>query len=192
MNRPCADNWPITLGYGYSPGYPNSTETHYGIDYGTPKGEGVWFREAGIITFAGLLGELGNYIQMQSDRDASLWWGLAHLSVIQRAIGQVAAAGEVVGLSGGVPGDYGAGLSTGAHLHEEARVGSQWGQRVDPDSIVLESTVDIARITEAMNLVWSVKAKLESHTPYYRSQRDKDALKLLEAVIATKEEAGLQ
>ena len=145
--RPVPDSIPDGLPFGPSPGYPNADQVHRGKDWLAPKGTPCWFREAVTITFAGFLGELGNYVQGHA---ADRWWGLAHLSYIDVQIGQEIGAGEPVGLTGGVPGEPGAGLTTGPHLHEECRVGSQWGERVDPDSVLEEI---MARTTEQQGII---------------------------------------
>ena len=61
----------------------------------------------------------GYCIVKHNDGYASLY---AHLSKLMVKKGDVVKAGDIIGLSGGVPGQPGAGASTGYHLHFEIRV----------------------------------------------------------------------
>ncbi len=183
---------PPGLPFGYDPTYPTADHFHKGKDWLAVKGSPCWFREPGVITFTGLVGELGNYVQMQSDRDASLWWGLAHLSVIQCAVGQAVDAGEVVGLTGGVPGDYGSGLSTGQHCHEEARTGSQWGQRVDPEQNCLREEPEMQTIISSMNKAWMLLDAIQAHPEATQAVIDLAERVKQEAVVQVKITLGIQ
>lgn len=133
LPRPCPDDVPIGLPFGYDPDYPTADHFHKGQDWKAPKGTPDWFREAGTVVWCHDTGQLGNYIAIQCDRDPNVHRGLAHQSEIYVAEGQHVEAGEVVGLSGGVPGEPGAGLTTGPHIHEEEWAGALFtGERVDP------------------------------------------------------------
>ena len=127
---------PKGLPYGYDPTYPTPSHVHQGQDWEAVKGTPGWFREAGTIVWAQDTGQLGNYIAIQTDRDPTVSRGLAHASKMLVTVGQHVKAGETVGLSGGVPGEPGAGLTTGPHWHEEERHGAtlfnSGENRVDP------------------------------------------------------------
>lgn len=137
------------------PGPPG--KSHSGKDWLTFKGTPCWCRQAGYVTWAYELGQLGNYVQVMDYQGR--FWGLAHLSEIYVSVGQYVGAGEIVGLTGGVPGEPGAGFTTGEHLHEELRVGWQWGERIDPDmatleeleQLVLDQGAQIADLTARLN-----------------------------------------
>lgn len=187
MNRPVPDDVEEGIPFGwYQPGsvYPSPEKSHKGKDWLAVK-RPCWFRESGVIVFSGLLGELGSYVQLQADADPGRFWGLAHLSRRDVAVGQVVAAGEPAAITGGVPGEYGAGKSDGPHLHEECRVGWQWGERVDPDSVVLEGDVDTARIENALNILWG--------WIHYKNRLPKKGITESEAaIVAVKEQAHIQ
>ena len=122
------------LPFGYDPTYPTPDHRHKGTDWLTPKGTEVWFRESGTVVWCQDTGQLGNYVAIRCDGNWGMFRGLAHLSEIRVAMDQHVEAGEVIGLSGGVPGEPGAGLTTGEHLHEELWSGALFGfgVRLDP------------------------------------------------------------
>lgn len=160
LTRPVDDRWPVSQPYGYDPDYPANGGMHYGIDYAAPVGTPCWFRESGTVSWAGfgpvgfpgvLNGAWGYYVEIVSDRDPSVRWGLAHLSKVEVRTGMHVEAGQVVGLTGGQPGAPGAGTSTGPHLHEQCIVN---GERPDPDSILPPPTEDpVRRTAEQQTLI---------------------------------------
>ena len=131
LASPC--DFPRGLPFGFFPTYPTADHLHKGQDWLAPAGSPCWFREAGVVVWAQDTGQLGNYVALRTA--TGVHWGLAHLRRIDVAVGQQVAAGDVVGLTGGVEGEPGAGLVVGmyGHLHEERWVGGLWtGVRVDP------------------------------------------------------------
>lgn len=147
LPAPCAVSWGISSGFGYDPKYPANSGWHYGIDYKTPVGTPCWFRESGTVVIASNGqphgfpnvndGAWGNYVEIVSDRDPTLRWGLAHLSQIFVSVGDHVQTGQVIGYTGGWANTLGAGTSTGPHLHEQALVDDGAGiQRIDPDVIM--------------------------------------------------------
>lgn len=123
--------------YFHDPTYPykNIVGEHSGLDFrtlinGTPS-MGLTVRAAGD----GVVGRVikngrytGNAVYLYHN-DGSLVSIYLHLSVIKVTLDQVVSAGDAIGLSGGAPGDPGAGLSNGPHLHFEVR---KDGIPVDP------------------------------------------------------------
>lgn len=91
---------------------------HAGIDIGAPQGT-IWQSPIdGDVAFAGLRGNGGGTVVVQGSGDfASYRVGGQHLSAIQVASGQDIRRGQPLGQTGGTPGTYGAGGSTGPHLH---------------------------------------------------------------------------
>lgn len=136
LAKPCSSAWPVTVKFGYDPGYPENNGYHFGIDYATPVGSRCWFREAGTVVVSeanypqhlpGIgRGYWGDYIEIASDRDPSVHWGLCHLSQRFVSVGEHVEAQQEVGRTGAT------GRTYGAHLHEQCLVD---GIRVDPDSI---------------------------------------------------------
>lgn len=99
------------------------------IDVGTPIsaiGSGVVDLTEGNNPTA------GGYVQV--DHGNGYWSRYLHLSQINVQKGQKVEMGQVVGLSGGQPGAYGAGRTTGPHLHLDVWKGRPFagGVAVDP------------------------------------------------------------
>lgn len=111
------------------------------------------------------------------------------------SLGQEGSAGDTIGHVGWSGTTIPSGPA-GAHLHfwAERWHGSGWARVTDVSGLLAseDTPMDLQRITEALDRVWEVKAMLESKKPLYRPQRDDMAFKLLYAVIAVKEEVGLQ
>lgn len=137
--RPVSDEYPVSQPWGYDSTYPYNGGWHKGIDYATPEGTPCWFREDGIVVRAGFdmpwdgpyendgaaNGTWGGYVEIVSDEYPDVFWGLAHLSQINVAVGDHVVGGQVVGLTGST------GTTTGPHVHEQKWLGDV---RVDPDS----------------------------------------------------------
>lgn len=103
---------------------------HTGLDYSAPSGAPVLAPAAGTVVLAEPLQVRGNAVIL--DHGRGVFTGFWHLSAIGVTVGQVVAAGEMVGRVGNT------GLSTGAHLHWEMRVHGvpvnplQWTRREFP------------------------------------------------------------
>lgn len=131
--------WPlqgIITAYFHDPTYPfrKSIGEHSGIDIGVPQGAPVRATADGIVSVVSDQG-----FQYSTDgrklRSALNFVGIIHgdtissrylhLSKVFVSADQFVKQGDVIGLSGGLPGTAGAGagLSTGAHLHFEVRIG---------------------------------------------------------------------
>lgn len=117
--------WPVEPLKGIStlfhdPTYPfRHLFEHPGIDIPTPKGTPVKSAAPGYVAWTKTGTQYGNYVMViHSGGLATLYAHLSRFNVVQD---QFVARGDVIGYSGGVPGDQGAGLSTGAHLHFEVR-----------------------------------------------------------------------
>ncbi len=94
---------------------------HSGIDYAAALGTPVFCPAPGRVVLAEPLQVRGNAVIV--DHGRGVMSGFWHLSQIQVTVGQDLAAGDLIGLVGNT------GLSTGAHLHWEVRVG---GVQVNP------------------------------------------------------------
>lgn len=99
---------------------------HTGIDYATPLGTHAQSIADGVVKVASdpMLGDNVRVVSSGSQE-----WVYGHLSQVNVSTGQHVSAGDVLGLTGGIPGTPGAGHSTGAHLHLTAL---QNGVPVDP------------------------------------------------------------
>jgi murein DD-endopeptidase MepM/ murein hydrolase activator NlpD len=104
--------------------------THDGVDFGTPVGTPVQAVRQGVIKGMGNTDEMnatlkkegipgcysyGRWILIQHDDGLSTIYG--HLSSTIVVVGQQVTDGQIIGYSGGAPGAYGSGYSTGPHVH---------------------------------------------------------------------------
>lgn len=119
-------SWPVAAVRGLSTTFHDSTYPfrhlfeHPGIDIPTPAGTPIKSSAPGYVAWTKTGTQYGNYVMViHTDGIATLY---AHLSRFSVKEDQFVGRGTVIGLSGGVPGTQGAGLSTGAHLHFEVRL----------------------------------------------------------------------
>ncbi len=119
-------SWPLAPNKGLSTLYHDPTYPfrhlfeHPGIDIPTPLGTPVKSSAPGYVAWTKTGTQYGNYVMViHADGIATLY---AHLSKFAVKQDEYVGRGTVIGLSGGVPGMQGAGLSTGAHLHYEVRL----------------------------------------------------------------------
>jgi murein DD-endopeptidase MepM/ murein hydrolase activator NlpD len=107
----------ITSGFGprRSPRGVGSTR-HMGVDYDV-KNEKISIIQPGIVKFAGL--DSGKNGAVYIDHPDGSQTRYLHLSKINVKEGQAIEPGTVIGTSGGGRGQWGAGQTTGPHLHFE-------------------------------------------------------------------------
>jgi murein DD-endopeptidase MepM/ murein hydrolase activator NlpD len=103
--------------YGNDP----TLSAHAGEDYSAPAGTPVYAPAAGKVVLAEQLFVRGNAVVI--DHGHGVFTGYWHLSELAVKAGEQVATGDLLGKVGST------GLSTGAHLHWELRVG---GMAVDP------------------------------------------------------------
>ncbi|MBX4189530.1 peptidoglycan DD-metalloendopeptidase family protein [Candidatus Parcubacteria bacterium] len=95
--------------------------THNGADFGVPIGSAIHAVRKGVIRAQGNTDEqkgcysYGRWILVEHDNGLSTIYG--HLSSSIASTGQSVNTGDIIGYSGGTPGAYGSGYSTGPHLH---------------------------------------------------------------------------
>jgi len=103
--------WPVNE-------YPKLSQSpHYGggIDIPILKGTPLLAVKSGIVIYAGDLPDAGyTVILLMANNKIALY---EHLSRFDVKPYDVVAQGDLIGLSGGYPGEPGAGRTTGAHLH---------------------------------------------------------------------------
>lgn len=120
---PVRSFWPITSHFGERRAYDGGPVSgfHTGVDYGAKEGALVLAPAAGRVVLAEPLTVRGNAVIL--DHGAGVHTGYWHLGQIFVEEGDEVAQGDPLGRVGNT------GLSTGAHLHWELRVG---GVAVDP------------------------------------------------------------
>lgn len=127
-------SWPIEVKRGISAHFHDSSYPfrnlfeHPGTDLPTPVGTPVRAAAGGYVAWNRTGKQYGNYIMVIHPNGIATIY--AHLSAFVAKPDSYIERGDVIGYSGGRPGDQGAGLSTGAHLHFEVR---QDGIPVNPE-----------------------------------------------------------
>lgn len=118
FTRPLSIEFPITSPFGTRRSYNGGPVSgfHEGQDFGAPEGAPVLAPAPGRIVLAEMLAVRGNAVII--DHGAGLHTGYWHLSKIDVQPGQAVQAGDKLGEVGTT------GLSTGWHLHWEARIGA--------------------------------------------------------------------
>lgn len=100
---------------------------HPGVDIAVPVGTPIRAAAGGYVAFNRTGKQYGNYVMILHPGGVATVY--AHLSKFAAKPDTYVERGDIIGYSGGKPGDPGAGLSTGPHLHFEMR---QDGIPVDP------------------------------------------------------------
>lgn len=121
-------SWPLAnitvtqqFGKTSSSGRLYASGTHNGVDFRATVGTAVMAPRGGFVKAMGNTDDAkgcysyGRWILIQHDDGLSSIYG--HLSAAIVTTGQIITTGQVIGYSGGAPGAYGSGYSTGPHLH---------------------------------------------------------------------------
>ena len=95
----------------------NYTRCHAGADVSAPTGTSIRAADSGVVAIAGWNGGYGNFVTVA--HGGGLTSSYAHLSQIGVKVGQRVERGQHLGAVGST------GLSTGPHLHFEARINGQ-------------------------------------------------------------------
>lgn len=127
-------SWPLQVKRGISAHFHDETYPfrklfeHPGIDIPAPVGTPIRAAAGGYVAWTRVGKQYGNYIMVVHAGGVATIY--AHLSSFVVEPDTYVDRGDVIGYSGGRPGDQGAGLSTGPHLHFEVR---QNGIPVNPE-----------------------------------------------------------
>ncbi len=128
-------NWPlktdlVVTATFHDPNYPfRNRFPHPGIDLRAKVGTPVYAAAGGYVAWTKTGSAYGNYLMIV--HPGSIATIYAHLSKFVAKADTYVQRGELIGYSGGMPGQQGAGLSTGPHLHFEVR---QNGIPVNPEN----------------------------------------------------------
>lgn len=131
--------WPIEAKRGISAHFHDTTYPfrnlfeHPGTDIPAPVGTPVRAAAGGYVVWNRVGRQYGNYVMVIHPNGIATVY--AHLSSFAAKPDTYVERGEIIGYSGGRPGDPGAGLSTGPHLHFEVR---QDGVPVNPELFLPE------------------------------------------------------
>jgi len=112
------------------------------VDVGTP----VWAIGEGTVRQVTLNhGTAGTYVNVEHTN--GMWSRYLHLSDVKVKVNDRVKAGVTVGLSGGKPGAYGSGRSTGPHLHLELWQGQPYagGKPIDPIPYLTSEATALAK-----------------------------------------------
>ena len=138
----------VSSGFGprSSPGGVGSTN-HQGIDIPLDVGTTVYAVARGTVTeTVPDNSKAGTFITI--DHGDGFYTRYLHLSQMDVSVGQPVTVGMPVGLSGGQPGAWGAGASTGPHLHFEVWEGGKpfgGGRAIDPLPLLTREASALAR-----------------------------------------------
>ncbi|MDO8617584.1 MAG: peptidoglycan DD-metalloendopeptidase family protein [Candidatus Uhrbacteria bacterium] len=130
-------NWPLRALKGISahfhdPTYPfRRLFEHPGVDVPTGVGTPVRAAAGGYVAWNKRGKQYGNYVMLVHPGGIATVY--AHLTRFGASPDSYVERGDIIGYSGGRPGDPGAGLSTGPHLHFEVR---QNGIPVNPENFL--------------------------------------------------------
>lgn len=126
--RPGLLSWPVdtvylTQRFGKTAGAARlyTSGSHNGVDFRASQGTAVKAMMGGVVSGAGNTdeqrgcGSYGRWILIRHPNGLSSVYG--HLSASTVQSGQSVSVGQVIGYSGGTPGVFGSGYSTGPHLH---------------------------------------------------------------------------
>lgn len=110
----------ISEGYGYAEWRGG---LHDGIDFAIAAGTDLRSTVSGVVRNNDA-GSDGAGIDITTPDG----WVVRHWHVSRFGVpnGSTVEAGQVVGLTGGIPGTWGAGNTTGAHLHWGVKIGGKW------------------------------------------------------------------
>lgn len=131
--------WPVPVKRGISAHFHDRTYPfrnlfeHPGTDIPVPVGTPIKAAAGGYVAWNRTGRQYGNYVMIIHPNGIATVY--AHLSAFAAKPDTYVERGEIIGYSGGRPGDPGAGLSTGPHLHFEVR---QNGIPVNPELFLPE------------------------------------------------------
>ncbi len=111
------------------------TKMHKGVDFAAPSGTPIFAAGSGTITYYGVKGGYGNFVQIRHTADYSTAYGHASRFVKKLKVGSKVKQGDVIAYVGTT------GRSTGPHLHYELMFK---GTQINPSSVKSTSGLRLA------------------------------------------------
>ncbi len=128
------------------------SKMHKGTDFAAPTGTPIFAAGAGVITYFGVKGGYGNYVQIRHNSEYSTAYGHASRFNKKFRVGSRVKQGEVVAYVGTT------GRSTGPHLHFEV---IYKGQQVNPAKVKATSGIKLAG--KELNAFLANKAEIDGY-----------------------------
>lgn len=122
---------PLATGFHQGDAFGARGGEHKGDDLQVPAGTPVLAATSGVVTYAGLMTNYGNYIKIDNGHGIQTVYG--HMESLNVKAGDRVTQGQQIALSGGQRGLVTSGDSTGPHLHFEIL---QNGSFIDPGPFV--------------------------------------------------------
>jgi Peptidase family M23 len=169
---------PVSITSGF---YRADGAYHGGLDMAVPVGSVVRAVNSGTIRYSGLDQYGGAFIDIIHSDDSMTRY--LHLNRTDfDVVGATVNAGDQIGLSGGAPGIWGAGLSTGPHLHFEIwdKAPNMGGKQLDPEPYIdawkYYNQSDVAPAATSpqaeVNFKDAIIANLDGDPNFYPQRRD--------------------
>ncbi len=128
------------------------SKMHKGTDFAAPTGTPIFAAGAGVITYFGVKGGYGNYVQIRHNSEYSTAYGHASRFNKKFRVGSRVKQGDVVAYVGTT------GRSTGPHLHFEV---IYKGQQVNPAKVKATSGIKLAG--KELNAFLANKAEIDGY-----------------------------
>ena len=128
------------------------TKIHKGIDFAAPTGTPIFAAGSGTITYYGVKGGYGNFVQIRHNKDYSTAYGHASRFVKKLRVGSQVKQGDVVAYVGTT------GRSTGPHLHYEIILK---GKQVNPANV--KSTSGLTLFGKELKKFLASKSEIDGY-----------------------------
>ena len=127
-----SQHWPVTSQQGWR-SLGDVQQFHRGVDLGTPQGTNIYSPISGNVVVMVRNHSIAGGLIIVRNYETKWGFALCHMSRIDVELGDNIKRGEMLGFSGGLPGSFGAGYSTGPHLHVSAQYD---GISVNPTAVI--------------------------------------------------------
>ena len=128
------------------------TKMHKGIDFAAPSGTPIFAAGSGTITYYGVKGGYGNFVQISHNKEYSTGYGHASRFVKKLRTGSKVKQGDIIAYVGST------GRSTGPHLHYEIIFK---GVQVNPAKV--KSTSGLTLAGKELKIFMASKAEIDRY-----------------------------